>query len=91
MKLKPTEIKPLEGFKLWIKFSDGTEGTMDYSDKVGKGVFAEWNKPGVFEKAYIAYHGSAIAWSENLDVDALNIYLQITGKTFEELPKNLLE
>lgn len=35
MLIKPLQIKFLERFKLWVQFSDGVEGVMDYSDHVG--------------------------------------------------------
>ena len=86
--VKPIEIKTLDNFKLWLKFSDGIEGVADLESVAGKGVFKVFEEPGFFSKAYIAYNGNAIAWNEELDVDALNLYLEITGKKFEEI-KNL--
>ncbi|MBI3605639.1 MAG: DUF2442 domain-containing protein, partial [Nitrospirae bacterium] len=39
---KITEVKPLEDYQVWIKFSDGVEGIVDLSDLVEKGVFSVW-------------------------------------------------
>lgn len=35
-----TDIRTLEGFLIWIKFSDNVEGVVDLSDVAGKGVFS---------------------------------------------------
>ncbi len=35
---RPIEVKPLENYRLWVKFSDGVEGVVDLSGLVGKGV-----------------------------------------------------
>ncbi len=83
--IKPVEIKTLDNYTLWLKFSDGAEGTVALSYLTGKGVFKAFENPNFFSKAHIAYGGSAIAWNDELDIDALNLYLKITGKTFEKI------
>ena len=40
---KPVQVKALQGYKLWVKFSDGVEGEVNLSHLVGKGVFSKWN------------------------------------------------
>ena len=45
---KIVEVKPMEGFRLWLRFSDGFEGVVDLADLAGKGVFSAWNHPGAF-------------------------------------------
>lgn len=70
--LKPIYIKAEPGFKLFIRFADGKEGTVDLSDLAGVGVFKEWSNNDLFEKAFIDKTG-AIAWNDHLDIcsDAL--------------------
>lgn len=75
-------IKALPDYKLKVKFDDGVEGTVDLSHLKNGEAFKFWLEPGNFEKAYI--DGEGIAWNESLDIDALNIYLEITGKSFED-------
>ncbi|RMF31780.1 MAG: DUF2442 domain-containing protein [Chloroflexi bacterium] len=36
---KPVAVKPLEGYRLWIRYSNGVGGIVDLSDLVGEGVF----------------------------------------------------
>jgi len=81
------EVKPLEGFSQYVKYSDGVEGKVDLSGFPGKGVFALWNDYRQFEKVSIGSSGELV-WNEDVDMDALGIYLKLTGKKPEDvLPK----
>ncbi|HEX6269094.1 MAG TPA: DUF2442 domain-containing protein [Anaerolineales bacterium] len=81
------EVKPLEKFCLYVKYSDGVEGTVDLSQFAGKGVFNLWNDYSQFEKVTIGSSGELV-WNEDVDMDGLGIYLKLTGKKPEEvLPK----
>ena len=40
-----TNVKILQDYCLELTFDDGVCGTVDLSDKVGKGVFAFWRRP----------------------------------------------
>lgn len=56
------EVKPQAGFKVWLKFLDGVEGTVDLSELAGKGVFEAWNEPGMFDSVFIDPVSHTIAW-----------------------------
>ncbi|MCP4402824.1 MAG: DUF2442 domain-containing protein [bacterium] len=86
--LKPLKVKALQGYKLWLEYSDGVKGEVDLSYLAGKGVFSIWNDYKVFEKVYIGENGE-IAWNEELDLCPDALYLKITGKTPEELFPNI--
>ena len=82
-----TEVKPLEKYRLNIKFSDGVQGVVDLSEFAGIGVFALWNDYSQFEKVKIGRSGELI-WNEEVDIDGLAIYLKLTRKKPEDvLPK----
>ena len=85
---KPLEVKALTNYKLWVKYSDGVEGEVDLSHLVEKGVFLLWNDYSAFQKVYIGDSGE-IAWSDKVDICSDSIYMEITGKTPEELFVNL--
>jgi len=87
---RPTAIKPLDNYCLWVKFSDGIEGSIDLSDLVGKGVFALWNDYREFQKARIG-SGGEIAWNDQVDLCPDAIYLKITGKQPEDIFPKLRE
>lgn len=81
--IKIIEIKPLKNYKLHLKYNDGVEGDIDLSDLVGKGVFDKFKDVEFFNSVRISESG-APAWDNDLDIDPLNTYLSITGKTFEQ-------
>ena len=54
------------------------------SDIAGKGVFKAWEEPGVFEKVHISPRRT-VAWNDDLDICADALYLELTGKSVEEV------
>jgi uncharacterized protein DUF2442 len=86
--LKPVEVKPLPGYKLWLKYAEGVEGEVDLSDLVGKGVFRLWDAPNAFENVSIGESGE-IRWGEQVDLCADALFMQLTGKSPEDVFPNL--
>ena len=82
--LKINEVRPLPGFKIWVKFQDGVEGNVDLSDLVGKGVFSKWKEPGFFESVFIDKESHTVAWPGGIDLSPESLHAEITGK---RLPK----
>jgi Protein of unknown function (DUF2442) len=81
---KILEARPLDGYKIWLKFEDGITGEVDLAYLAGKGVFAFWKNYENFEKVSIE-NGRWLAWSDEIDLDADSLYLKLTGKKPEEL------
>jgi hypothetical protein len=73
------EVKALPGYRLELWFDSGENGTVDLSVFVGRGVFAAWERPGVFEQAAVTSEG-AIEWPGELDMCPDALYLRMTGK-----------
>ena len=84
--IQPVSVQPRPGYRIWIEFSDGAAGEIDLSDLAGRGVFAAWNEPGCFDKVHVAPH-RAIAWNDDIELCPDALYMEITGKSFEELPE----
>jgi hypothetical protein len=80
---KIVEVKPLPLYRLYLKYNDGVEGTVDLSHLRGKGVFLCWENDDNFSKVHIDSSG-ALVWNEELDIDPLSCYLKITNQTFEQ-------
>ncbi len=81
---KILEARPLDSYKLWLKFEDDTAGDIDLSHLAGKGVFTLWNNYEDFKKFSIE-NGRSLTWSDEIDIDADSLYLKLTGKKPEEL------
>ena len=88
--VKPTEVRPLSDYKIWLRYSDGVEGEVDLSEYVGKGVFALWEDYRAFEGVYIGEHGE-IAWNKEIDLCPDSLYMQLSGKKAEEIYPHLKE
>ncbi len=80
---KILEARPLESYKVWIKFDDDINGEVDLSHLAGKGVFTFWNKYENFKKFSIA-NGRSLLWGNEIDLDADSLYLKPTRKNPEE-------
>lgn len=87
---KPVEVKALSDYRLWLRYSDGTEGEVDLSEFAGRGVFRLWDEHDSFEKVRIGAQGQ-LAWSEEVEMCPDALYLRLTGKTPEEVFPNLSE
>ncbi len=74
--IRPVEVKPRDGFRIWIRYDDGASGDVDLSSLAGRGVFAAWNDRRCFEDVHITPHGG-IAWRNDLELcpDALRLRL----------------
>jgi hypothetical protein len=82
--LKLIEVRPLPGYRLHLRYADGVAGDVDLSSFVGKGVFCLWNDPKAFQNVSIGT-GGELRWSDEVDMCADALYMQVTGKTPEEV------
>jgi hypothetical protein len=81
--MKIIEVKYISGYSIKVNFDDGISGTINLEDLVKKGIFKVLLDKEKFQQVYST--GYSIAWSEELEIDAISIYLEITGKTFREI------
>lgn len=88
--LKILEALPQDGYKIWLKFDDGTTGEADLSHLAGKGVFALWNDVKIFEKFSIE-NGRRLEWADEIDLDADSLYMKLTGKKPDDVFPTLKE
>ena len=81
---KAVEAKPLSGYRIWLRYSDGVQGEVDLSHLAGRGVFKAWTDRKFFEGVHVDKSG-AISWNEDIDLSPDALYLRLTGKTAQEL------
>lgn len=82
--IKLLRVTPLPGFKLYLEYDDGTAGDIDVSHLIGKGVFKALTDTALFESVAVGEHGE-VRWTGDLDLCADSLYLQLTGKSAEDL------
>jgi hypothetical protein len=78
------DVKPLPGYRIWVRYGDGAEGEVDLSELAGKGVFSLWDDPANFERVRIG-SGGQIVWNDEVEICADAAYLRITGRSPEEV------
>ena len=83
--IRIVEARTLDPFRLYVKFSDGTEGEVDLAALAGQGVFVAWYDPAFFEGVRIGSSGRSLDWGEQIDISADSLYLNLTGKRAQEL------
>ena len=81
---RPIAVEPREGYRVWVKFDDGEEGEVDYSDIPRDGVFEVWNDPEFFKQVRISEF-KCLEWPGELDLCPDSTYMRLTGKTVWEL------
>ncbi len=79
---------PKAGYKLHLEYDDGAIGDVDLSSLIGRGVFKALGDAAVFDGVTIGEHGE-LRWTEELELCADALYLQITGKSAEDIFPNL--
>lgn len=72
--IKPEEVRAREKYVIWIKFSDGVEGSVDLSHLAGKGVFKYWDKNNNFKKVRISKKFRTVVWNDEIDISVDNLY-----------------
>ena len=75
--VKVVKLEPLDGFRLWVRFSDGSEGIRDYSDMVAEGgpMVEPLRDPLFFKKVFISF--GVPSWPNGYDVDAINLQMEL--------------
>jgi CubicO group peptidase (beta-lactamase class C family) len=73
-----TDVRALPGYRLWVRFVDGTEGEVDVSNLVlppTAGVFAPLRDPARFAEAHV--DDGAVTWPCGLDLARDAMYDEI--------------
>ena len=89
MMIRPIAVESREGYRIWLRFSDGTEGEIDLAHLAGCGVFTAWDDRTFYEAVRIEDHG-AVAWGEELELCPDALYMQLSGKSVAEVMPEIL-
>jgi len=77
---KVVSVRAMDGYRVWVEFSDGMAGEVDLSDLVGKGVFRAWADPAEFGKAFIDPETHTIAWPGGIDLCPDSLHEEIAAQ-----------
>ena len=74
------EARPLEGFRVYLRFEDGVEGVIDLGQHLRfEGVFEPLRDPGYFLRVRGDPEAGTIAWPNGADLDPDVLYSRVTG------------
>ena len=76
---RPTKVEALSDFRLRVAYPDRTEGIIDLSADVGRGVFTPLADEAFFRTVHIGQYGQ-IAWSEDIEICPDAAYHEIACK-----------
>ncbi|HMP06416.1 MAG TPA: DUF2442 domain-containing protein [Lacipirellulaceae bacterium] len=76
--MRVLSAQPLPQFRLSLRFDDEAGGEGDLSSLAGRGVFAAWQEPSVFEQVSVTA-ADAVEWPGEIDLCPDALYLQMTG------------
>jgi hypothetical protein len=75
------EVRPLGGYRVFIRFEDGVEGVVDVSEVVTlDGVFAPLRDPARFAEVRVHPELRTLHWPNGADLDPDVLYSKISGK-----------
>jgi len=85
--MRIADCRPLDNFRVYLRFDNGLSGEVDLSYLRGKGVFAAWDKPHVFKKVVVTDRG-ALEWPGEIDLCPDALYLRLTRASEDETTRN---
>ena len=74
---KVVEVKSLEGYRLWLRFNDGTTGTVDLSAELWGLLFEPLKDKTLFGQAAIHPELETVTWPNGADLAPEFLYEQI--------------
>ena len=75
------EARPLEGYRLFVRFEDGAAGEINVAEIVCfEGVFAPLKDRAYFARVQVSGEVGTIYWPDGADLDPDVLYARITGK-----------
>ncbi|MBI2224331.1 MAG: DUF2442 domain-containing protein [Betaproteobacteria bacterium] len=84
---KVVEVKPLEGYKLWIRFQDGLSGTVDLSTQLWGPMFEPLKDVALFAQAAVHPELETVTWPNGADLAPEFLYhsaqQRVAGDTTE--------
>ena len=83
------EVSALEGYRIWVRLSNGVAGEIDLTDIAKSRWFQRWQDRRLFESVRITAGGRNIVWGDDPEESDLVfciiwLYVELTGQPWEE-------
>ncbi len=83
--IKISEVQVLPEYHLYLKFTDATEGELDVSEFLDKGVFKIWRDVNFFQSVRVSKTRRSLKWGREIDLGADTLYMRLTGMNPEQM------
>lgn len=84
MSMRIVEARHVEGYKVFVRYPDGANGVIDFSDHPRDGVFEAWNDPDFFRSFRIHPECGVLEWPNELDIAPEYTYAKVSGVPIEQ-------
>jgi hypothetical protein len=71
------EVKPLDGFRLWVRFRDGKVGTIELANELWGPMFEPLKDPDLFFQASVNPDLETVTWPNGADLAPEFLYQQV--------------
>ena len=69
------DVKPLDGYRLYLRFEDGAQGEVDVAELITfTGVFAALRDKAVFDQVRVDPEVHTLVWPNDADFDPATLY-----------------
>ena len=82
--VQPTLVEARDNWQIWVEYSDGVSGVIDLADVADEPSFSKWQDPEFWRSVRIADY-RAIVWSDDIELCPDSIYMELTGKSLDEI------
>ncbi|MBL8291385.1 MAG: DUF2442 domain-containing protein [Bryobacterales bacterium] len=73
--------RPLDNYRLHLRFEDGAEGTVDLAQTLRfRGVFEPLRDPAFFAQVRVDPELGTVTWPNGADLDPDVLYAEVTGE-----------
>ena len=71
------EVKPLDGFRLWVRFQNGRVGIIELANKLWGPMFESLKNPDLFFQASVNSELETATWPNGADLAPEFLYQQV--------------
>lgn len=83
--MKIVSVKPMNDYRLFLEFDDGSKGEVSFENKVHRGVFRFLEDEENFNNVRIDGDGQFINWSNEVEITAEDLFEEMQDQKDEFL------
>jgi hypothetical protein len=79
-------VAPRGGYRLWLRFSDGSEGERDFADLIAEGgeMVEPLHDPAFFARVFL--DDGILTWPNGFDIDSIALHQEMKAAGLLRIP-----